>query len=67
MIFEMTVQIRVEDFQKGKWWYEPLINRKPDFVHHVGIAEWEIIPGGYNLLKELQKKEWFVPIRCKKH
>lgn len=63
----MTVQIRVEDFQKGKWWYETLINRKPDFVTHVGIAEWEIIPGGYNLLKELQKKEWFVPIRCKKH
>ena len=27
------------NFQKGKWWYETLINRKPDFVTHVGLAE----------------------------
>ncbi|MFC4618477.1 VOC family protein [Camelliibacillus cellulosilyticus] len=28
---EMTIQIRVPDFEGGKAWYEQLFNRKPDF------------------------------------
>ncbi|EDL65499.1 VOC family protein [Bacillus sp. SG-1] len=44
MIFEMTYQIRVSDFEKGKHWYETLLKKKPDFVPHEDFAEWEIIP-----------------------
>ncbi|MGN7176658.1 hypothetical protein [Paenibacillus sp. FSL R5-0490] len=30
MIYEMTVQFRVLDMKKGLWWYETLLNKKPD-------------------------------------
>ncbi|MHA7138984.1 VOC family protein [Rossellomorea arthrocnemi] len=45
MIYEMTVQVRVTDMQKGQKWYETLLNRTPDFIPHEGFAEWELIPG----------------------
>jgi hypothetical protein len=45
MIFEMTYQVRVTDFERGKHWYEVLLNKAPDFVPHKDFAEWEIIPG----------------------
>ncbi|MGM0839422.1 MAG: VOC family protein [Bacillota bacterium] len=45
MIYEMTVQVRVTDIQKGKLWYETLLNRTPDFIPHEGFVEWELIPG----------------------
>ncbi|WP_449621845.1 VOC family protein [Robertmurraya sp. Marseille-Q9965] len=45
MIFEMTTQIRVSNFQEGQKWYETLLNKKPDFVPHEGFAEWELLPG----------------------
>lgn len=45
MIYEMTVQIRVSDFEKGRSWYQTLLKREPDFVPHEGFAEWELIPG----------------------
>ncbi|MEC5425282.1 VOC family protein [Virgibacillus sp. C22-A2] len=45
MIFEMTIQVRVQDIRKGKKWYQTLFNREPDFIPHEGFAEWEIISG----------------------
>ena len=45
MIYEMTVQVRVKDINKGQEWYKTLLNRDPDFVPHEGFAEWELIPG----------------------
>lgn len=45
MIYEMTIQFRVLDMKKGLWWYETLLNKKPDFIPHEGFAEWELITG----------------------
>ncbi|HET7580808.1 MAG TPA: VOC family protein [Bacillales bacterium] len=45
MIYEITIQVRVEDFEKGQKWYETLLNKEPDFIPHEGFAEWELIPG----------------------
>jgi hypothetical protein len=45
MIFEMTYQVRVADFEKGKHWYETLLKKEPDFIPHEDFAEWEFIPG----------------------
>lgn len=45
MIYEMTVQVRVSDFEKGREWYKILLNKEPDFVPHEDFAEWELIPG----------------------
>lgn len=45
MVNEITVQVRVPEFQKGTTWYQKLLQREPDFVPHEGFAEWEIIPG----------------------
>jgi catechol 2,3-dioxygenase-like lactoylglutathione lyase family enzyme len=43
-IVEMTVQLRVRDFQEGKRFYQRLLQRQPDFVPHEGFAEWELLP-----------------------
>lgn len=45
MIYEMTYQVRVTEFEQGLKWYRTLLNREPDFVPHEGFAEWELIPG----------------------
>ena len=45
MIFEITAQVRVKNFNEGQKWYITLFNRKPDFIPHEGFAEWEIISG----------------------
>lgn len=45
MIYEMTMQIRVSEFEKGQHWYTTLLKREPDFMPHEGFAEWELIPG----------------------
>nr|WP_093137225.1 VOC family protein [Salinibacillus kushneri] len=47
MLFEITIQFRVDDFPEGRSWYERLFQRKPDFEPHAGIAEWEMIPGSW--------------------
>jgi hypothetical protein len=47
MIFEMTIQIRVTNFQKGIQWYQLLLGKEPDFIPHEGFAEWEIVPGSW--------------------
>ncbi|MCA1053799.1 VOC family protein [Rossellomorea aquimaris] len=44
MIYEMTIQVRVPDMDKGQRWYETLLCKKPDFVPHEGFAEWELLP-----------------------
>lgn len=45
MIFEMTYQVRVVDFDAGLNWYKSLLKKEPDFTPHNGFAEWELIPG----------------------
>jgi len=45
MIYEMTIQVRVAEFEKGQHWYTTLLKREPDFIPHDGFAEWELIPG----------------------
>ncbi|KHE72444.1 VOC family protein [Halobacillus sp. BBL2006] len=52
MVYEMTIQVRVTDIEKGKKWYEKLFQRKPDFEPHFGIVEWEIFPGSWLQLAE---------------
>ncbi len=47
MIFEMTYQVRVTDFEEGFRWYKTLLNKEPDFTPHEGFAEWELIPGAW--------------------
>lgn len=47
MIIEMTIQIRVSDFQSGLHWYQLLLDREPDFIPHAGFAEWELVPGSW--------------------
>lgn len=45
LIFEMTIQVRVQDIYEGRRWYQSLLNRNPDFEPHDGFAKWEVIPG----------------------
>ncbi|MDW0117944.1 VOC family protein [Sporosarcina thermotolerans] len=45
MIYEMTIQVRLSDFEEGLHWYSTLLKRKPDFSPHEGFAEWELLPG----------------------
>ncbi|MCL6452168.1 MAG: VOC family protein [Alicyclobacillus sp.] len=43
-ITEMTIQVRVTDFEAGKHFYQALSQRDPDFIPHEGFAEWEFLP-----------------------
>ncbi|PLT28917.1 VOC family protein [Peribacillus deserti] len=45
MIYEMTIQVRVADFNRGYKWYETLLKRNADLIPHEGFAEWELVPG----------------------
>ncbi|WP_257348379.1 VOC family protein [Pseudalkalibacillus decolorationis] len=63
MIYEMTVQVRVSDIEKGQKWYETLLNKKPDFIPHDGFAEWELIPGCWLQVAEGTLTEGNGPIR----
>jgi hypothetical protein len=63
MIFEMTIQIRVSDFEKGLKWYQLLLDKKPDFIPHAGFAEWELIPGSWLQLAEGTPAEGSGPLR----
>lgn len=45
MFFEMTVQIRVSDFEKGHQWYKTLLKRETELIPHDGFVEWEVISG----------------------
>ncbi len=63
MIFEMTIQVRVLNFEKGHKWYEKLLNRKADFIPHDGFAEWELISGCWLQVAEGPVIEGNGPIR----
>ena len=52
MVYEMTVQIRVPEFNSGKEWYVKFLEREPNFVPHEGFAEWELMPGSWLQLAE---------------
>ncbi|RBP95808.1 hypothetical protein DFO70_102133 [Cytobacillus firmus] len=63
MIYEMTVQFRVLDMKTGLWWYETLLNKKPDFIPHEGFAEWELITGCWLQIAEGSPSIGSGPIR----
>jgi hypothetical protein len=63
MIFEMTVQIRVLEYEQGKKWYTTLFNKEPDFVPHEGFAEWELIPGSWLQVAEGKPAHGSGPLR----
>ncbi|MEK3796857.1 VOC family protein [Peribacillus sp. FSL H8-0477] len=63
MMFEMTIQLRVTDFEQGQKWYETLLNRRPDFMPHEGFAEWEVIPGCWLQVAEGIPSEGSGPVR----
>lgn len=62
-MFEMTIQLRVTDFEKGQKWYETLLKRRPDFMPHEGFAEWEVIPGCWLQVAEGIPSEGSGPLR----
>lgn len=62
-MFEMTIQLRVTDFEQGQKWYETLLNRRPDFMPHEGFAEWEVIPGCWLQVAEGIPSEGSGPVR----
>jgi hypothetical protein len=63
MIFEITNQVRVTNFNEGCKWYEVLLNKAPDFMPHDGFAEWEIIPGFWLQVAEGTPAEGSGPLR----
>lgn len=63
MIFEMTYQVRVTDFDEGFEWYRKLLNKEPDFTPHEGFAEWELLPGCWLQVAEGIPAEGSGPIR----
>lgn len=63
MIFEMTYQVRVTDFEEGLHWYKTLLNKEPDFTPHSGFAEWELIPGAWLQVAEGKPAEGCGPLR----
>src|SRR5690606_11236394 len=63
LIFELTIQVRVRDFDKGLHWYQLLLNKKPDFIPHDGFAEWELVPGSWLQLAEGEPADGSGPLR----
>jgi hypothetical protein len=63
MIYEMTYQVRVVDFEEGKKCYKTLLNKGPDYIPHEGFAEWELIPGCWLQVAEGTPSEGSGPIR----
>jgi hypothetical protein len=62
-VIEMTVQVRVSDFEKGLDWYKILLGKEPDFVPHEGFAEWELIPGSWLQMAKGKPTEGNGPLR----
>lgn len=63
MIYEMTVQVRVPDIEKGQKWYRTFLKREPNFIPHEGFAEWELIPGCWLQVAEGTPAEGSGPLR----
>ena len=63
MIIEVTVQVRVSDFDKGFNWYRTLLGREPEYGPHEGFAEWELIPGSWLQVAEGTPTDGNGPLR----
>ncbi|WIV21278.1 VOC family protein [Paenibacillus polygoni] len=63
MISELTIQIRVSDFEEGLHWYTTLLQRTPDFIPHNGFAEWQVLPSCWLQVAEGIPSEGSGPIR----
>ncbi|QQE81482.1 VOC family protein [Alicyclobacillus sp. SO9] len=63
MVIEVTVQVRVSDFEKGFDWYRTLLRREADYAPHDGFAEWELIPGSWLQVAEGAPTEGNGPLR----
>lgn len=63
MIIEVTVQVRVSDFDKGFNWYRTLLGREPEYAPHEGFAEWELIPGSWLQVAEGTPTDGNGPLR----
>lgn len=63
MVIEVTVQVRVSDFEKGFDWYRTLLRRQPEYAPHDGFAEWELIPGSWLQVAEGAPTEGNGPLR----
>ena len=63
MFYEMTIQVRVSEFEKGQHWYTTLLEREPDFIPHEGFAEWELLPGCWLQVAEGVPSEDCGPLR----
>ncbi|HEX6922413.1 MAG TPA: VOC family protein [Bacillales bacterium] len=44
-VHEITLQVRVSDYEQGYQWYEKLFGRPAEFIPHEDFAEWEIRSG----------------------
>lgn len=62
-VLEMTVQVRVSDYEEGARWYEKLFRRPPDFVPHEDFAEWEILSGCWLQVAKGEPAEGSGPLR----
>ncbi|WP_456271085.1 VOC family protein [Bacillus sp. AK031] len=63
MIFEMTYQVRVEEFSQAVHWYKTLLNKEPDFAPHENFAEWKILPGCWIQVSRGKPSQGSGPIR----
>ncbi|MDR7072454.1 VOC family protein [Fictibacillus barbaricus] len=63
MIYEMTYQVRVSNFNEGLKWYKSLLNKDPNFTPHEGFAEWELIPGCWLQVSEGAPSDGSGPLR----
>ncbi len=63
MFFEMTVQIRVSNFQEGHKWYKTLLKKEADLIPHGGFVEWEVIPGCWLQVSEGVPAQGSGPLR----
>jgi hypothetical protein len=63
MIFEMTYQVQVANFNEGLKWYKTLLQKDPDLTPHNGFAEWELLPGCWLQVAEGTPAEGSGPLR----
>ena len=63
VFYELTIQVRVSEFEKGQDWYTTLLKREPDFIPHEGFAEWELLPGCWLQVAEGVPAEDCGPLR----
>lgn len=62
-ITEMTIQVRVTDFEAGKAFYRTLFQRAADFVPHEGFVDWEFLPNCWIQVAEGESTHGSGPLR----